>query len=64
MSKKSIHTILRFVGVVIMLLAFVVIPDSQPWYYEVLLFDVGLLLVLIPKFPKLKKQFQKLNTRN
>jgi len=56
MSKKYIHTILRLAGVCIMLIAFLVVPDSKPWYYEVLLFDVGLVISMIPKFPKIKKR--------
>ena len=59
MSKKNTHTILRIIGVIIMLIAFIVIPDAKPWYYEVLLFDFGLILTLIPKFPKIRKSFQK-----
>ena len=64
MTKKSIHTILRLAGVVIMLVAFIVIPDAKPWYYEVLLFDVGLILTLIPKFPKIRRRFSKTNSAN
>jgi len=56
MSKKNIHTILKLVGICIMLIAFLVVPDSKPWYYEVLLFDVGLVISMIPKLPKLKKR--------
>lgn len=47
---------MRVLGVIIMLLAFSIIPDQYPWYYSVLLFDVGLLLVVITKWNKLKKE--------
>lgn len=60
MTTKLKHIILKISGISIMLLAFLVVPDNKPWYYEVLLFDVGLLLVLIPKFPKQKKRFSKI----
>lgn len=59
MSKKNIHIALKIVGVIIMLIAFPIVPDSKPWYYAVLLFDIGLVLAMIPKFPKLKKRFLK-----
>ena len=64
MSKKNIHIALKIVGVIIMLIAFIVVPDAKPWYYEVLLFDVGLILTLIPKFPKIRKRFSKTNSAN
>ena len=47
-----------------MLIAFIVVPDAKPWYYEVLLFDVGLVLTLIPKLPKIRKRFSKTNSAN
>lgn len=64
MSKKSIHIVLRIIGVTIMLSAFIVVPDAKPWYYEVLLFDAGLILTLIPKLPKIRKRFSKTNSAN
>ncbi len=59
MFKKNTSIILKFVGICIMLIAFFIVPDSKPWYYEVLLFDVGLIITIIPKFPKLKKNSRK-----
>ena len=64
MSKKNRHIVLKITGVIIMLIAFPIISDAKPWYYEVLLFDVGLVLTLIPKFPKIKKRFSKTNSAN
>ncbi len=57
MSKKTIYTILKLSGFLLMILAFIVVPDTKPWYYQVLVFDIGLLLFLIPKFPKIKREF-------
>ncbi len=56
MFTKNLIATLHVIGVVIMLLAFIVLPDSYPWYVEVLLFDVGLLLIFIPKWPKIKAE--------
>jgi len=63
MSRKYTYIVLRFIGVCIMLMAFLVISDSKPWYYEVLLFDIGLIISIIPKFPKLKKRFIKIRAK-
>lgn len=57
MSKKNIQIALKIVGVIIMLIAFPIVPESKPWYYSVLLFDIGLVLVIISKFPKLKEKY-------
>ncbi len=57
MSKKNIHIALTIVGVIIMLIAFPIVPESKPRYYSVLLFDIGLVLAVIPKFPKLKEKY-------
>ena len=59
MSKKNAHIFLTIAGVIIMLIAFPIIPESKPWYYKVLLFDVGFVLSMIPQFPKLKRRFLK-----
>lgn len=52
MSRRTIQTILKYLGVFIMLIAFLVVPESKVWYYEVLLFDIGLFLFLILKFKR------------
>ena len=59
MIEKTINFILKISGILIMLFAFMVVPDSKPWYYAVVLFDVGLLLVLTPKFPKIMDRSKK-----
>jgi len=64
MSKEKTHFILRIIGVIIMLIAFIVVPNTNPWYYEVLLFDAGMILTLIPKFPEIRKRFSKTNSAN
>lgn len=48
--------VMRILGVIIMLLAFPIISEKYPWYYQVLLFDMGLALVIITKWSKLKRE--------
>lgn len=55
MSNSNWLTTIRIIGIVIMLFSFAVIPDDYPWYYEILLFDVGLLMMMYAKSPKLRK---------
>jgi len=57
MSRKNTHIALKIIGVIIMLIAFPIVTESKPWYYSVLLFDIGLVLAMIPKFPKLKEKY-------
>ncbi|MEQ8242373.1 hypothetical protein [Fulvivirga sp.] len=49
MINKNWLRILRISGVVIMLIAFPLMRD-YPWYYGVLLFDIGLALVFLAKW--------------
>ncbi len=44
-----------------MLGAFIVLPESEPWYYELLLFNTGFLLAC---YPKLNKLFKKISLQN
>jgi hypothetical protein len=44
-------------GVVVMLISFVIIPDEYPWYYDLLLFNIGLWPWLLAK-----KQLNKINS--
>ena len=64
MSKKSIHIIFKLIGIGLMTITFLVVPDTNPWYYEfilkVLLFNIGLGISMIPKFPKLKRKLIKI----
>lgn len=63
MMKKSNWLILTIVlGVAVMLLAFIVVPDKYPWYYEVLLFNIGLWPWLIAK-KELKKMKLQSNSK-
>ncbi|WP_411767291.1 hypothetical protein [Winogradskyella sp. A3E31] len=55
--------ILKIVGVLIMLMAFPLIPDHYPWYYQVLLFNVGLVLFLSTKWNKLKNELGIINKK-
>lgn len=43
-------------AVLIMLLAFPLIPDHHAWYYQVLLFNIGLGLYLAAKWNKIKNE--------
>ena len=56
MRKESKIKIVRVIAVLIMLAAFPLIPDHYPWYYQVLLFNVGLALALSTKWNKLKNE--------
>lgn len=56
MRKENKIKIVRVVAVLIMLTAFPLIPDHNPWYYQVLLFNVGLGLALSTKWNKLKNE--------
>ena len=50
MIKKSNWLLLTIMlGVAVMLVAFLVVPDKYPWYYEVLLFNIGLWPWLLAK---------------
>ena len=51
-----IKKVLKILGVLTMLLAFPLIPDHYPWFYQVLLFNVGLVLFLSTKWNKLKNE--------
>jgi|GEM_PF-1064216 hypothetical protein len=42
MEKKHLLTLVTIMGVILMLISFVVVPDEYPWYYELLLFNAGL----------------------
>jgi len=48
--------IVKALGVIIMLVAFPIIPDGYPWYYQTILFNIGLFLLLSTKWNKLKKE--------
>ena len=48
--------ILKILGMTIMLTAFVLVPERYPWYYELLLFNVGTLTWLFSKHHLKKKQ--------
>jgi len=64
MMKKSNWLILTIVlGITIMLLTFLVVPDKYPWYYEVLLFNVGMWPWLLAK-KELKKMKLQSNSKN
>lgn len=55
MSDSNWLTTIRIIGIVIMLFSFAVIPDDYPWYYEILLFDVGLLMMMYAKSQSFEK---------
>jgi len=54
MKKIHLLYLISILGIVIMLTAFAIIPDQYPWYYEVLLFNLGLWPWLMAK-KELKK---------
>ncbi len=56
MKKEYQIKIQKILGITIMLLAFPIVPENYPWYVNVLLFNVGLILILTTKWNKLKKE--------
>ena len=54
MNKAFVLPIFRITGVLIMLLAFVIVPDTYPWYVEILVFDIGLALWLLTKWDRFR----------
>lgn len=42
MKKEHLLKLVIALGVVIMLISFAIVPDEYPWYYEVLVFNIGL----------------------
>ncbi len=42
MYKIQLLKWISALGIVIMLLAFIIIPDEYPWYLELMLFNLGL----------------------
>jgi Flp pilus assembly protein TadB len=58
MEKANFLKFIFVFGIITMLLAFVVIPETYPWIYEVLLFNLGLWPWLYAKheLKKYKKQ--------
>jgi hypothetical protein len=49
-------TTIKIAGVLIMLLAFPIIPDHYPWYYEIVFFNLGLVLLIAAKWKKLMNE--------
>ncbi|NCQ11197.1 MAG: hypothetical protein GW809_03415 [Bacteroidetes bacterium] len=58
MKKSHLLKLTVFLSVVIMLTAFAIVPDEYPWYYEVLLFNIGLWPWLLAKKEMKKMQSQ------
>jgi len=56
MKKEIRFKIIRALGVVIMLIAFPIVPKEYPWYYQVIVFNIGLVFVLASKWTKLKQE--------
>lgn len=56
MNTRIIYKVLKPLGIIIMIFSFAVVPDSYPWYYELILFNIGLALFLSTKWKKLKKE--------
>ncbi|WP_425390771.1 alpha/beta hydrolase [Ekhidna sp.] len=52
--KNQLLKITCYVGIFIMISAFVVIPEKYSWYYEVLLFNLGMYMWLFTKWKRKK----------
>lgn len=61
MKKRHLLNLTVILGIVVMLTSFLIIPDKYPWYYEVLLFNLGLWPWLLAK-KELKKTQSQLNS--
>ncbi|MDG5491988.1 lysophospholipase [Psychroserpens sp. SPM9] len=59
--KNSFFSVM---GVLLMLIAFLIFPDSAPWYYEMIVYNIGLLLIIIPKYPKIKHELKLMKNRS
>jgi hypothetical protein len=42
MKKSHLLKLTVILGIVIMLSSFAIVPDEYPWYYEAILFNIGL----------------------
>ena len=58
MKKEYRLKLQKFIGLAIMPIAFPIIPEHSSQYYQVLLFNVGLLLLLSTKWGKLKNELR------
>jgi len=58
MKKTHLLKLTVILSIVIMLTSFAVIPEEYPWYYEVLLFNLGLWPWLLAKKELKKMQSQ------
>lgn len=58
MGKLHVLRLIIVLGVILMFISFLVVPDEYPWYYELLLFNAGLWPWLIAKkeLKKMKSQ--------
>jgi len=61
MEKTHLLKFTVALGIVVMIFSFAIVPDNYPWYYEVLLFNVGLWPWLFAK-NELKKMKLQLNS--
>ena len=60
MKKTHLLKLTIVLGIVVMLISFAVVPDTSPWYYEILLFNVGLWpwLLSMKELKKMKSQLK------
>jgi hypothetical protein len=56
MKKTQLLRLATVLGVILMIISFAIVPDEYPWYYEILLFNLGLWPWLFAK--KEQKKFQ------
>jgi hypothetical protein len=60
MKKIHLLKLIIVLGVVVMLVSFAIVPDDCPWYYDALLFNVGLWpwLLAMKELKKMKSQLK------
>lgn len=58
MKKTHLLKLTIILGVIIMLISFAIVPDDYPWYYEAILFNLGLWpwLLAMKELKKMKSQ--------
>lgn len=56
MNRKYLLKALRVLGIGIIFVSVLVIPESAPWYYEFVAAWVGWILFFAPQWSKLKKE--------
>ncbi len=55
MKNSILRKIVLVTGVGIMLGAFVLVPDEYPWYYELIVYNIGMFMWLFSSQKRMRK---------